>query len=78
MTLSVTLPEALYQRIADLANRQQVSIERLVVAALGEQLAGWNRVEQMAARGRRDTFLAALGKVPDTEPAPEDRLPTAD
>ncbi|MGA2325050.1 MAG: hypothetical protein ABSH05_02065 [Bryobacteraceae bacterium] len=77
MRLSVTLPEALYQRIADLADRQQVSVERMVVAALAEQLAGWNRVEQMAARGNRDRFLAALGKVPDAEPAPEDRLPAS-
>jgi hypothetical protein len=78
MTLSVTLPEALYQRIADLATRQQVSVERMVAAALGEQLAGWSRVEQMAARGNHDRFLAALDKVPGAEPAPEDQLPAAD
>jgi hypothetical protein len=32
------------------------------------------RVEQMAERGSRERFLAALDKVPAAEPAPEDRL----
>ena len=44
MTLSVTLPDALYQQVADLASRQQVSVERMVAAALAEQLAGWSRL----------------------------------
>ncbi|MBI4873965.1 MAG: hypothetical protein HY822_04950 [Acidobacteria bacterium] len=74
MTLSVTLPDALYQQVADLASRQQVSVERMVAAALAEQLAGWRRVEQMAKLAGHDQFLAALDKVPDTEPAPEDRF----
>jgi len=46
----------------------------MVAAALAEQLANWSRVEQMAERAGRDRFLAALDKVPDTEPAPEDRF----
>ncbi len=75
MPLSVTLPEGLYQRIADLANRRQVSVERMVAAALAEQLAGWSHVEQVAARADRARFLAALDRVPAAEPVPEDRLP---
>ena len=49
-------------------------MERIVAAALAEQLSGWARVEQMADRGSRERFLAALDKVPAVEPAPEDRL----
>jgi hypothetical protein len=49
-------------------------VERIVAAALAEQLSGWARVEQMAERGGRERFLAVLDKVPATEPAPEDRL----
>ena len=74
MTLNVTVPDAMYRQIADLAARQQVSVERIVTAALAEQLSGWSRVEQMAERGNRERFLAALEKVPAAEPAPEDRL----
>jgi hypothetical protein len=74
MTLSVTVPDAVYRQIAELAARQQVSVERIVSAALTEQLSGWTRVEQMAERGSRERFLAALDKVPSTEPSPEDRI----
>jgi len=49
-------------------------VERIVAAALAEQLSGWTRVEQMAGRGSRERFLAALDKVPAADPAPEDRL----
>jgi hypothetical protein len=74
MTLNVTVPDAVYRQIAEMATRQQVSVERIVAAALAEQLSGWARVEQMAERGSRERFLAALDKVPAAEPPPEDRL----
>jgi hypothetical protein len=74
MTLNVTIPDTVYRQIADLASRQQVSVERIVAAALAEQLSGWSRVERMAKLGSREHFLAALDKVPAVEPAPEDRL----
>jgi hypothetical protein len=74
MTLNVTVPDSVYRQIAELAGRQQVSVERIVSAALAEQLSGWARVEQMAGRGNRERFLAALDKVSATEPALEDRL----
>jgi len=68
MTINVTLPDAVHQQIAELAARQQVSVERIVAAALAEQLSGWNRVERMAERGSRERFLEALDKVPAAEP----------
>ena len=74
MTLNVTVPDTVYRQIAELAARQQVSMERIVAAALAEQLSGWSRVERMAELGSRERFLAALDKVPSVEPAPEDRL----
>ena len=74
MTLNVTVPDAVYRQIAELAARQQVSVERIVAAALAEQLSGWSRVERMAQLGSREHFLAALDKVPAVEPAPEDRV----
>jgi hypothetical protein len=50
MTLKVTVPDAMYRQITEPAARQQVPVER-IVAALAEQLSGWTRIEQMAARG---------------------------
>ncbi len=74
MTLNVTVPDTMYREIADLAAQQHVSVERIVAAALAEQLSGWNRVKQMAERGSRERFLAVLDKVPAADPAPEDRF----
>jgi hypothetical protein len=74
MTLNVTVPDIMYRQIAELAARQQVSVERIVAAALAEQLSGWARVEQLAERGTRERFIAALDKVPDVEPAPDDLI----
>ena len=73
MSRTISIPEQLFERIVELARKQQVSPERIVSAALAEQLAGWSRVENMASRADREKFLAALDKVPDVEPAPEDR-----
>ena len=74
MTLNVTLPDIVYRQIVELAARQQVSVERIVAAALAEQLAGWSHVQRMAELGSRERFLAALAKLPAAEPAPEDRF----
>jgi hypothetical protein len=65
MTLNVTVPDAVYRQMAELAARQQVSVESIVAVALAEQ---------MAERASRERFLAALDKVPAAEPTPEDRL----
>ncbi len=74
MTLSVTVPDPPFQKVTQLAARQNVSVERLIASALAQQIAGWERVERMAARGSREEFLEAMSKVPDVEPDPEDRL----
>jgi hypothetical protein len=72
MTFSVTVPDTIYRQIADLAAQQQVSVERLVSAALAEQVSGWTRIHQMAGRGSRERFMKALDKVPASEPSAED------
>ena len=74
MTLTLTLPDELYQRVAEIAGRHEVSAERMVAAALAEQVAQWGRFEALAKRASREAFLAVLDKIPDTEPAAQDRL----
>ena len=69
----MTVPDTVYRQMAEMAARQQVSVERVVAAALAGQMSGWARVEEMAASGSREIFLAALDKAPAAEPAPEDR-----
>src|ERR1035441_5654193 len=62
MTLNVTVRDTVYRQIAELAARQQVSVERIVAAALAEQLSGWTRVEQMAERGTADGRAASCAE----------------
>lgn len=74
MTITLTLPDELYQRVVEMANRHDVSAERIAAAALAEQVAQWGRIEGLAAKASRERFLAVMDRVPDIEPAPDDRL----
>jgi len=74
MTLSVTLPDSLYKKAMEVAEREQISVERVVYSALAEQLNALERLEERAARSSEDKFRAALAKIPDVEPPEYDRL----
>jgi hypothetical protein len=73
MTITLTLPDDLYHWVVEIAGRHDVSAERVATAALAEQMAQWARVEALAAKSSKDRFLTAMDRVPDVEPAPEDR-----
>lgn len=78
--LSLRLPNSLHERARDLARREGVSINQLVASALAEKMSALlteEYLEARAARGSRSKFLAALTQVPDIEPEPHDRLPSA-
>jgi hypothetical protein len=74
MTLNVTLPDSLYKRAVEVAEREQLSVERVVYSALAEQLNALERLEKRAARSDEGRFRAALAKIPDIEPPEYDRL----
>lgn len=76
-TLSLRLPEYLHKMARDLAQEEGISLNQLVTLALSEKisaLATETYLEERAARGNRDHYLAALAKVADAEPSDEDRL----
>jgi hypothetical protein len=61
-----------------LAEREGVSINQLISAAVGEKVAALDTLEYLqerAKRGNRKAFDAVLAKVPDVETAEFDRLP---
>jgi len=74
MTLNVTLPDSLYKKAMEVAERERISVERVVYSALAEQLNALERLEDRAARSSEDTFRTALAKIPDVEPPEYDRL----
>lgn len=76
-TLSLRLPESLHRRLGEIAEQEGVSINQLISSAVGEKMSALLTEEYLAGRakkGTRGAFLAALTKVPDVEPAEEDRL----
>jgi predicted transcriptional regulator len=76
--LSVRLPESLHRKLADLAEREGISINQLINSAVAEKMSALMTEEYLEARARRSSrrkFNAVLAKVPDVEPAEADRLP---
>ena len=74
MSVSVRVPEELYNKAVEIAAAQQVSVDDVFASAFTEQLAAWERLRQRAAHGRREEFLRVLDQVPDVEPEDYDRL----
>ncbi|MFM8534367.1 MAG: toxin-antitoxin system HicB family antitoxin [Acidimicrobiia bacterium] len=69
--LSVRLPNSLHERARELARREGISINQLVSSALAEKMSALlteEHLEARARRGSRTRFLAALARVPASEP----------
>ncbi len=76
-TLSVRLPDHLHRALHEVAQREGISLNQLIMLAVAEKLAvlaAADMLEARARRGSRERFESALAKVPDVPPAPEDQL----
>ena len=73
MSKSIAVPEDLYDRAAELAARDHVSVEEFVSALLASRLANREYIETRAQLFSREEFESALNAVPDVEPEPYDR-----
>ena len=77
-TLSLRIPNSLHRELRGLAEREGVSINQMISAAVGEKVASLKTLDYLrerARRGSRRLFDAVLAKVPDVEPEEFDRLP---
>lgn len=75
--LIAEIPDALYQQLATLAERENISVDQLVEIALSAQVSVWttkNYLEEKSKRGSWEKFQQVLAKVPDTVPEDYDRL----
>jgi len=73
--LSLRLPESLHQQVRELAEREGVSINQFVTAAVAEKLSALMTEEYLAARAKRadrKRFEAVMSKVKDQPPMPGD------
>ena len=74
-SLSLLLPESLHQKIRELAERDDISINQFIATAVAEKAAALLTVEYLKDRGRRasaDLFDRVLERVPDVRPTPGD------
>lgn len=76
-TISLRLPDSLHEQIRKLANVDGISINQFISTAAAEKLAALMTVdylEERAKRGTRQRFEAAFKRLPDVEPADDDKL----
>ena len=76
-TISLRLPESLHNKLRELAQRENVSMNQFITLALAEKLSALateEYIRERAERADRLRFERAMAKVAETEPAPDDRL----
>ncbi len=76
--LNLRLPESLHRKLADVAERDGVSINQLISSAVAEKMSALMTEEYLAERAKQSSrrkFAAVLAKVRDAEPEEQDRLP---
>jgi hypothetical protein len=74
MSVSINIPEELYDQARAITETQNIAVEDVFASAFADHFAAWQRLEERASRGNREKFLAVLERVPDVEPADYDRL----
>jgi len=77
--LSVRLPDSLHRKLAEVAEREGISINQLINSAVAEKMSALMTEEYLEARAKRGTrrkFGDVLAKIADIEPDANDRLPT--
>jgi 23S rRNA G2445 N2-methylase RlmL len=75
--LSAQIPDALYQQVENLAQRENISVDQLVAIALSSQVSAWttqNYLEERAKRGSLQDLKQILAKVPNIEPEEFDKF----
>ena len=73
----VRVPDSLMQYVSELAKREGISVDQFIASAIAEKVSaldGLDYLKERAKRGSREKFLRALSKVPDVEPADEDKF----
>lgn len=76
-TISLRLPDSLHDRVRDLAQRDNISINQFIATALAEKMSALMTVdflEERAKRGDGVRFKAVLAKVRDLAPDDSDEL----
>jgi hypothetical protein len=71
---TIQLPDEIYQRVAEQADADHVSVDKLVAALVSERVGDWSRMQARASRGSLESLHRVLAKVGDAAPEAADRL----
>ncbi len=66
--LTIRLPNSVHQKIKELAERDQISVNQFIASAAAEKMASVLTLDYLkaeAAKGRRRDFEHYMGKAPD-------------
>jgi predicted DNA-binding ribbon-helix-helix protein len=67
--LTIRLPNSVHQKIKELAERDEISVNQFIASAASEKMASVLTVDYLraeAAKGKRKDFEAFLKKVPNS------------
>ena len=70
----VLIPDDLYERAAELAEEDQVSVDKLVAAVVNRHVDDWSKMRERAARGSVEKLKRVLAKVKDLPVEAADQL----
>lgn len=76
--LTVRLPNSVHQKVRELAERDDISVNQFIAAAVSEKMASVMTLDYLkaeAAKGNRQDFDRFLAMVPDVPGAIGDELP---
>jgi predicted transcriptional regulator len=77
-TLSLRLPDSLHEKIRELAEREEISINQFIAIAVAEKMSALLTLDYLAeraGRGSRAAFERALDRVEARAPLPGDEWP---
>jgi predicted transcriptional regulator len=76
--LTVRLPNSVHQKIRELAQRDEISVNQFIAAAVSEKMASVMTLDYLkmeAAKGNRNDFDRFMNLVPNVPPVAGDALP---
>lgn len=76
--LTVRLPNSVHQKVRELAERDDISVNQFIAAAVSEKMASVMTLDYLkaeAAKGNRQDFDRLMSMVPDVSAVAGDELP---
>ncbi|MCG2715360.1 MAG: BrnA antitoxin family protein [Candidatus Marinimicrobia bacterium] len=76
-TLSIRIPESIYERVKEFAKKDGISINQFIASAVSEKISAFatrDYLELRAKRANPKKYREALSMIPDVEPEEFDHL----